>query len=149
VTPARVAEVRARIDALESEARAAAGDSRASASPLFAEVGALHEHELGDVVAAIDSYQRAWLADPSHAPVLRAARRLFTQRTKWGMVLLLLDAELALPGAPTALLLIEKARHRYQVFSTHPDQKRVAHGIGALFVRRGGTLPESGSRVVV
>jgi tetratricopeptide (TPR) repeat protein len=105
----RRSELQGRIEALAAEARAAQTAGSTSAAALWFEIGRIHEHDLGSARDAAENYQRAWSVDSNHLPVLHAARRLFTQRRKWGMVLLLLDEELRLPGAPVASLLVEKA----------------------------------------
>ena len=110
-SPERQAELRDRIDAISKEARAAIADGNASvAAALWFEAGRLHEHELGNNRDAASHYQESHKSDPTYLPVIHAARRLFAQLGKWGMVAMLLDEELRLPGAPVTDLLIEKAR---------------------------------------
>ncbi len=110
-TPERQGVVRERIDAISKEARAAAAARNGGgAAALWFEAGRLHEHELGNNREAAAHYQESHKADPTYLPVIHAARRLFAQLGKWGMVSMLLDEELRLPGAPVADLLIEKAR---------------------------------------
>jgi len=119
VTPAPAVELGAervkvlleRIEGLTKEARAvAAAGAAAAAAPLWFEAGRLHEHELANHREAAVHYQEAHRADPSYIPVIHAARRLFGQLGKWGMVVMLIDEELRLPGAAVPSLLIEKAR---------------------------------------
>ncbi len=102
--------VLARIEAIAKEARAIAVEQPAAAAPLWWEVGRLYEQELGNLRDAAMHYQEAHRVDPSFVPVIHAARRLFAQLGKWGMVVMLIDEEVRLPGAPVAMLLIEKAR---------------------------------------
>ncbi len=99
-----------RVEALKKEAKAVAVDNAAGAAPLWFEAGRLYEHELGNHREAAVNYQESHRADPTFLPVIHAARRLFAQLGKWGMVAMLVDEELRLPGAPVASLLIEKAR---------------------------------------
>lgn len=106
----RVQRILERIDAISKEARANAAQEPAAAAPLWFEAGRLFEHEIGNVRDAALHYQEAHRADPAYVPVIHAARRLFGQLGKWGMVVMLIDEELRLPGAPVALLLVEKAR---------------------------------------
>lgn len=105
--PEATQKMKERIDALVKEARAQHGSAAAA---LWFDAGGMYEHELGDLRNAAAHYQEAHKADPAFVPVIHAARRLFAQLGKWGMVVVLLDEELKLPGAPTATLLIEKAR---------------------------------------
>lgn len=99
-----------RIDGLAKEARAVATEEPAAAAPLWFEAARLFEHELGNLRDAAIHYQEAHRADPTYLPVIHAARRLFGQLGKWGMVVMLLDEEIRLPGAPMTMLLVEKAR---------------------------------------
>jgi tetratricopeptide (TPR) repeat protein len=105
------AQLRERIDALSKEARAAtAAGNPPSSAPLWFEAGRIFEHELGNNRDAAAYYQESHKSDPTYLPVIHAARRLFAQLGKWGMVVMLIDEELRLPGAPQAALLVEKAR---------------------------------------
>ena len=99
-----------RVEALKKEARAVAAENVAAAAPLWFEAGRLYEHELANHREAAVNYQESHRADPTYLPVIHAARRLFGQLGKWGMVAMLIDEEMRLPGAPVAMLLIEKAR---------------------------------------
>lgn len=111
LTPERQQQLRDRIEALTKEARAAvAAGNAAAAAPLWFEGGRLFEHEMQNNRDAATLYQESHKADPTYLPVIHAARRLFAQLGKWGMVAMLIDEELRLPGAPVADLLIEKAR---------------------------------------
>lgn len=115
-TPEEAQRARERIDGLVKEARAITGTEtaspaeRAAAASLWFEAGRLFEQELGDVKNAAGHYQESHKADPRFLPVIHAARRLFAQLGKWGMVVILLDEELKLDGAPVTALLVEKAR---------------------------------------
>ncbi|MDP2344726.1 MAG: hypothetical protein Q8O67_27500 [Deltaproteobacteria bacterium] len=110
-TPERQAVLRDRIESISKEARAAvAAGNVGVAAALWFEAGRLHEHELGNNRDAAAHYQESHKSDPTYLPVIHAARRLFAQLGKWGMVAMLLDEELRLPGAPVPELLIEKAR---------------------------------------
>lgn len=95
-----------RIERLVREAKAQ-GDAP-SAAPLWFEAGRIYEAELGRLREAATHYGEANKADPTFLPVIHAARRLFAQLGKWGMVVYLIDAELKLEGAPAAALLVEK-----------------------------------------
>lgn len=106
-SPEDAQRARERIDGLANEARASSGREAAS---LWFEAGRLYEFELQDFKNAAGHYQESHKADPLFLPVIHAARRLFAQLGKWGMVVVLLDEELKLEGAPKAALLVEKAR---------------------------------------
>ena len=108
--PDRLKVLMERITALTTEARAVASGNTVAAAPLWFGAGRLYEHELANHREAAVHYQEAHRADPSFLPVIHAARRLFGQLGKWGMVVMLLDEELRLPGAPVSSLLVEKAR---------------------------------------
>lgn len=95
-----------RIDTLVKEANAQG--LVPSAAPLWFEAGRIYEAELGRLREAATHYGEANKADPTFLPVIHAARRLFAQLGKWGMVVYLIDAELKLEGAPVAALLVEK-----------------------------------------
>ena len=104
-----VAEVRARIAALEREAKALEPDPRSAR--LYHELGLLWERPLGNLRAAAAAFQSAYRLAPRFVENLRSARRIFSDVGNWPMVLQLLDAELAATeGArPRAALLFEKA----------------------------------------
>jgi len=106
---AEVAEVRARIAALEREAKALEPDPRSAR--LYHELGLLWERPLGNLRAAAAAFQSAYRLAPRFVENLRSARRIFSDVGNWPMVLQLLDAELAATeGArPRAALLFEKA----------------------------------------
>jgi tetratricopeptide (TPR) repeat protein len=106
-TPEEAQRARERIDSLVNEARASTGLDAAS---LWFEAGRLFEYELGDFKNAAGLYQESHKADPQFLPVIHAARRLFAQLGKWGMVVVLIDEEMKLEGAPVTALLVEKAR---------------------------------------
>ncbi len=106
-TPEDAQRAKDRIDGLVKEARATEG---AEAAPLWFEAGRLYESELGDFKNAAGHYQEAHKADAGFLPVIHGARRLFATLGKWGMVVVLIDEELKLPGAPQTALLVEKAR---------------------------------------
>jgi len=110
LSPERARVFLDRVEALKKVARAVAAEAPAAAAPLWFEAGRLYEHDLGNHREAAVNYQESHRADPSYLPVIHAARRLFGQLGKWGMVAMLIDEELRLPGAPVAMLLIEKAR---------------------------------------
>jgi len=98
----------ARVESLVKEAKARAGDP--SAATLWFEAGRIYESALLSLRDAAQHYQEAHKADPTFLPVVHAARRLFAQLGKWQMVVVLIDEELKLPGAPKAALLFEKGR---------------------------------------
>ena len=104
-----VSEVRARIAALEREARSLEPDPRSAR--LYHELGLLWERPLGNLRAAAAAFQSAYRLAPRFVENLRSARRIFSDVGNWPMVLQLLDAELAATeGArPRAALLFEKA----------------------------------------
>ncbi|HEY3588300.1 MAG TPA: tetratricopeptide repeat protein, partial [Myxococcaceae bacterium] len=106
---AEVAEVRARIAALEREAKALEPDPRSAR--LYHELGLLWERPLGNLRAAAAAFQSAYRLAPRFVENLRSARRIFSDVGNWPMVLQLLDAELAATESarPRAALLFEKA----------------------------------------
>ena len=106
-TPEQAQRAKERIDSLVKEARATLGPEAAA---LWFEGGRLYESELFDFKNAAGHYQESHKADPTFVPVIHAARRLFAQLGKHGMVVVLIDEELKLPGAPSTALLVEKAR---------------------------------------
>jgi lipopolysaccharide biosynthesis regulator YciM/Tfp pilus assembly protein PilF len=103
------AEVRARIAALEREAKALEPDPRSAR--LYHELGLLWERPLGNLRAAAAAFQSAYRLAPRFVENLRSARRIFSDVGNWPMVLQLLDAELAATESdrPRAALLFEKA----------------------------------------
>jgi len=107
--PLGVEEARARIAALEREARALGNTPEAAF--LFHEVGLLWEQPLGNPRNAASAFQAAYRIAPRFTENLRAARRIFSEVGNWPMVLQLLDAELeATPaGRARAALLYERA----------------------------------------
>lgn len=103
--------LRRRIESIAQEARAALACSNgAGAAALWFEAGRIFELELGKKREAAVHYQQSHQCDPTYLPVIHAARRLFAQLGKWGMVVMLIEQELRLQGAPVVDLLIEKAR---------------------------------------
>ena len=118
-------EVRARIAALEREARALEPDPRSAR--LYHELGLLWERPLGNLRAAAAAFQAAYRIAPRFVENLRSARRIFSDVGNWPMVLQLLDAELtATEGArPRAALLFEKA----EVLSDRLDRWDEATGV--------------------
>ena len=115
--PDQTQPVTDRIDDLVKEARVATG---AQAAALWFQIGRLYEQELGDVRNAAGHYQASHKADPGFLPVIHAARRLFAQLGKWGMVAVLLDEEIKLDGAPVTALLVEKA-HLHETRLARPE----------------------------
>ena len=103
------AEVRARIAALEREAKALEPDPRSAR--LYHELGLLWERPLGNLRAAAAAFQAAYRLAPRFVENLRSARRIFSDVGNWPMVLQLLEAELAATEGPRlrAALLFEKA----------------------------------------
>jgi cellulose synthase operon protein C len=108
-TDSRVEEARARISALEREARAL-GDGP-EAALLFHEMGLLWEDPLRNPRNAASSFQAAYRLAPRFVENLRAARRIFSDVGNWQLVLQLLDAELAATevGRARVALLYERA----------------------------------------
>ncbi len=103
------AEVRARIAALEREAKALEPDPRSAR--LYHELGLLWERPLGNLRAAAAAFQSAYRLAPRFVENLRSARRIFSDVGNWPMVLQLLEAELSATEGPRlrAALLFEKA----------------------------------------
>ncbi|MHB8874371.1 MAG: tetratricopeptide repeat protein [Myxococcaceae bacterium] len=103
-------DARARIAALEREAKALGND--ASSAILFHEIGLLWEDPLKNPRNAAVAYQNAYKLAPRFLSNIRAARRLFGDVGNWQMVIQLIDAELAATeaGAARAALLLEKAQ---------------------------------------
>jgi tetratricopeptide (TPR) repeat protein len=106
--PEQAERWQARIDGLVKEAQATG--MIPEAAPLWFEAGRIYESELGRLREAATHYGEANKADPMFLPVIHAARRLFAQLGKHGMVVFLIDQELKLEGAPAAALLVEKGR---------------------------------------
>jgi cellulose synthase operon protein C len=104
-----VEDARARITALEREARAL-GDGP-EAALLFHEMGLLWEDPLRNPRNAASAFQAAYRLAPRFTENVRAARRIFTEVGNWQMVLQLLDAELEATDSPRprAALLYERA----------------------------------------
>lgn len=100
-------------------------DPRRRAALCF-EVGRIYEQELRDDKQAITSFQRAFAADPTHVPTLRASQRVFGRAGRWTMVLRLLDAEIRarVSAAERARLLWEKGQIYLTRFEA-PDEARV------------------------
>ncbi len=90
-------EARARITALEREARAMGQSPEAAL--LFHEMGLLWESSLRHPRNAAVAYQNAFKLDPRFLANIRAARRLFGEVGNWVMVVQLIDAELAASDA--------------------------------------------------
>jgi tetratricopeptide (TPR) repeat protein len=105
----RVDEVRARIAALEREARAL-GDGP-EAALLFHELGLLWEDPLRNPRNAASAFQAAYRLAPRFVENIRAARRIFSDVGNWQLVLQLLDAELEATetGRARTALLYERA----------------------------------------
>lgn len=103
-------DARARIAALEREARALGGTPEAAV--LYHEMGLLWEHRLKHARNAAVAYQAAFKLAPRFLANIRAARRLFGEVGNWVMVVQLLDAELGATENPRARasLLFEKAQ---------------------------------------
>ncbi|MEZ4434635.1 MAG: tetratricopeptide repeat protein [bacterium] len=100
------------------------------------EVGRIYERELGDDRAAIHHYQRAYTADPTHVPTLRAVRRVFGRVGRWSMVLKLIDAEIRVRPAPAerARMLREKGEIYLARFD-RPEAARICYLQALDFVR--------------
>jgi len=94
----------------EREAKALGADRRSA--PLWFEIGRVFEERLLQPRQAATSYQLAFKTDTGFVPVIHAARRLFQDINNWPMVVVLLDAELAVEKRPRnrSGLLVEKAR---------------------------------------
>lgn len=103
-------EARARIDALEREARALGATP--AAALLFHEMGLLWESPLRHPRNAAVAYQSAFRLAPRFLANIRAARRLFAEVGNWVMVVQLIDAEIQGTDAPRtkAALLFEKGQ---------------------------------------
>ena len=110
VSDAVASEVRNRIASLEREARALEPDP--GSARLYHEIGLLWERPLGNLRAAAAAFQAAYRLAPRFVENLRSARRIFSDVGNWGMVLQLLDAELAAAEVPRAraALLFDKAQ---------------------------------------
>lgn len=105
----RADEVRARIAALEREARALSDGPEAAL--LFHELGLLWEDPLRNPRNAASAFQAAYRLAPRFVENIRAARRIFSDVGNWQLVLQLLDAELEAtePGRARTALLYERA----------------------------------------
>ncbi len=114
-------EARARIAALEKEARALGAVP--AAALLFHEMGLLWEAPLKHVRNAAVAYQQAFKLAPRFLANIRAARRLFAEVGNWVMVVTLIDAELAATDARRARapLLFEKGQILEQRLSRDAD----------------------------
>ena len=114
-------EARARIGALEREARAIG--NQPAAALLFHEIGLLWEAPLKHARNAAVAYQAAFKLAPKFLANIRAARRLFSEVGNWQMVSQLIDAELqATEGKRArAALLFEKAQVLEQRLSREVD----------------------------
>ncbi|MGA9525642.1 MAG: tetratricopeptide repeat protein, partial [Myxococcaceae bacterium] len=109
VPAAHPEQTRARIAALEKEARALGAEP--GAALLFHEIGLLWEDPLRNPRNAAVAYQNAFRLAPGFVGNIQAARRLFADVGNWQMVVQLIDAELnaAHGDANRAPLLLEKA----------------------------------------
>jgi cellulose synthase operon protein C len=125
-------EARARITALEREARAIG--NQPAAALLFHEMGLLWESPLKHARNAAVAYQSAFKLAPRFLANLRAARRLFSEVGNWQMVSQLLDAELqATEGKRArAALLFEKSQILEQRLSREVDASAVLAACLAL-----------------
>ncbi|MFO0599451.1 MAG: tetratricopeptide repeat protein [Myxococcaceae bacterium] len=114
-------EARARIIALEKEARAMGAVP--AAALLFHEMGLLWEAPLKHPRNAAVAYQQAFKLAPRFLANIRAARRLFAEVGNWQMVVTLLDAELGATDArrARAALLFEKGQILEQRLSREAD----------------------------
>jgi tetratricopeptide (TPR) repeat protein len=114
-------EARARIAALEKEARALGAVP--AAALLFHEMGLLWESPLKHARNAAVAYQQAFKLAPKFLANIRAARRLFGEVGNWVMVVTLIDAELAATEArrARAALLFEKGQVLEQRLSREAD----------------------------
>lgn len=86
-------DARARIFALEREAKARGSDP--SAALLFHEIGLLWEEALKNPRNAAVAYQNAYKLAPGFVANIRAARRLFSEVGNWQMAAQLIEAEIA------------------------------------------------------
>jgi tetratricopeptide (TPR) repeat protein len=114
-------EARARIAALEREARAMGAVP--AAALLFHEMGLLWESPLKHARNAAVAYQQAFKLAPRFLANIRAARRLFAEVGNWMMVVTLIDAEFAATDArrARAALLFEKGQILEQRLSREAD----------------------------
>ncbi len=103
-------EARARIAALEREARAMG--TQPGAALLFHEMGLLWEAPIKHARNAAIAYQQAFKLAPRFLANIRAARRLFADVGNWAMVAQLIEAELSATEGrrARAALLFEKAQ---------------------------------------
>jgi cellulose synthase operon protein C len=118
-------EAKARIAALEKEARAMGAVP--AASLLFHEMGLLWESPLRHPRNAAVAYQQAFKLAPRFLANIRAARRLFAEVGNWVMAVTLIDAELAASDArrARAALLFEKGQILEQRLSREADAAAV------------------------
>ncbi len=118
--PATEDETRARIAALEREAKALG--SQPAAALLFHEIG-LHWDRLKNPRNAAVAFQAAFKIAPKFLANIRAARKLFAEVGNWGMVVTLLDAELSATEArrTRSALLFERAQLLEQRLSREAD----------------------------
>ena len=118
-------EAKARIAALEKEARAMGAVP--TASLLFHEMGLLWESPLRHPRNAAVAYQQAFKLAPRFLANIRAARRLFAEVGNWVMAVTLIDAELAASDArrARAALLFEKGQILEQRLSREADAAAV------------------------
>lgn len=114
-------EARARIAALEREAKATT--STTTAAQLFHEMGLLWENPLKHPRNAAVAYQNAYKLAPRFLANIRAARRLFAEVGNWVMVVQLIDAELnsTQTARTSAALLFEKGHVLDQKLSREAD----------------------------
>ena len=75
IDPTRWQRLLAAIETYRREISASVDPRRRAA--LCFEVGRIYEQELGDDKQAVRAYQKAFAADPTHVPTLRASRRVF------------------------------------------------------------------------
>ena len=78
------------VDALERRAALSATDPSQCAAAL-AELGALHERELGDLEAARQAYERGMMADPETPGVAESLERIYRKTEAWNELRGLLD----------------------------------------------------------
>lgn len=136
--PERFDRLRSAIELYRREISASVDPRRRAA--LCYEVGRIHERELGDDRAAVRDYQRAYTADPTHVPTLRAGRRVFARAGRLSMVLKLLDAEIrARPEAAERARLLREKGGIYLMRFNDPDAARVCFLQALDFVRDDAT----------
>lgn len=86
------------IEIYEKEAAALGSDPRAALIHL--EIGRIYEEHLGRIRQAADAYQRAHGLDSTEPTILHACRRLFAVAGQWGMVVEILEDEIAAAETP-------------------------------------------------